>query len=1268
MNPKRPLGLSTAATTSQRFRTLALAAAVAVGGISAIGAAQPKPADDKAAALLATARSAANEKNLPAAIERYRQFLRENPEHKDVNAARFGLGVALVEAPQRDAIGAIAALQPPASDEKCADRPRALYYLGFAMRAVAVGHLEQAAATADAAQQQKLTVDGTTYLEAATQNFAAAARLFDERGKGTSNSPSAPPPPDAESAFGARCELAGTLLLLKKPKDALSAIEPALKSPALEASRHRNDVYFVAGLARFQSDDHFGAGRVLSNLAPFKDPVIGAHARFLLARTHQLAGERPEAAMHYESVLASVEPDRKAAAAALQNPLAFLGRPDDRLRLESFVKAVPPHVAETPYYYGQVLLDQGRSADAAQRFTQFVKQLPRHPLAQDATLRLGIAYAQNKQTQETITTLSPLADHPTLGAEALLWMGRAAVAGANPADANATKNAYNAAIAHFARAAAKAAALTDPTAPTRRAEILLEQADVNQLAKQYKPAAEIYGKVAAEKLPGLSEAALQRQAVALQLDGQYKPSEQVCQQFLQAYPKSPLVSDVLFRFAENAYLAAVTAPAADANKQPLYGEAIKRYEEVIAKYPEFPQVHNARLGLATSHYHLGNYAATARVLGAIPDSERAGELAAAGYLLADCLLRTLPDAGADALATAKVIDRLDQSRKLLGNFVSSSETSPHAPDALLKLGVANQKLAALIADATEKKTAYQNARAAYDRVMQKFPQSPAFPVAVFENGRLLATLGDPGNAMTQLSRFQHAPLRQSPAAPAALIQLGDLQRRHGQAPQAVQLLQQLRNEETALAKDPARADLVPQLRLTLGLALKDAGKMPEALAVFESVAKEYANKPQGFEALWRTSQAKRDEASARFDAARKALALATGKPPEVEKARAAVDESAAALRQIAQSFVAQSGQADISDELKLKMLYEAAVTNRKLADAEIAAAREKLGQDAQKALRARVAPEQPAAKPTPLPEPKLAAVPLQPAEKAARTHYAAVVESGSDADVVKEARVELADVLVARGEHDKALPLLSDALESGPPPVLADQVRLRIADCLIAKKDAAGALKLLDPIIADGQNPARRFAIGLAGECYALQNDWNRVVERLARYRDRPEYNNLPGASDRAMLRLAEGLAKTNQWDPARQTLEALVQRFPDSKFADEARFGIGFALQQAKQFDPAIKAYNELASRSGSQWGAKAQLQAGLCQLEQKKFNDAVAALMNVPHHYDFPDLAAHARYEAAKAHLELKQPDKARTQLQFAAKDPAWAERANKKLAEIK
>ena len=40
-------------------------------------------------------------------------------------------------------------------------------------------------------------------------------------------------------------------------------------------------------------------------------------------------------------------------------------------------------------------------------------------------------------------------------------------------------------------------------------------------------------------------------------------------------------------------------------------------------------------------------------------------------------------------------------------------------------------IAGLIADATEKKTAYQNARAAYDRVMQKFPQSPAFPVAVF---------------------------------------------------------------------------------------------------------------------------------------------------------------------------------------------------------------------------------------------------------------------------------------------------------------------------------------------------------------------------------------------------------------------------------------------------------------------------------------------------------------------------------------------------------
>ena len=47
------------------------------------------------------------------------------------------------------------------------------------------------------------------------------------------------------------------------------------------------------------------AVRSLSTLAPFDQGEIGIHAQYLLARTHHLAGERPEAATGYQGLVAS---------------------------------------------------------------------------------------------------------------------------------------------------------------------------------------------------------------------------------------------------------------------------------------------------------------------------------------------------------------------------------------------------------------------------------------------------------------------------------------------------------------------------------------------------------------------------------------------------------------------------------------------------------------------------------------------------------------------------------------------------------------------------------------------------------------------------------------------------------------------------------------------------------------------------------------------------------------------------------------------------
>ncbi len=68
---------------------------VVTGGM--VSAQQLSP-DDAAALVLNAGRRAYNEQKFPAAAERFREFLKVAPNHKEAAAARYGLGLALLEA------------------------------------------------------------------------------------------------------------------------------------------------------------------------------------------------------------------------------------------------------------------------------------------------------------------------------------------------------------------------------------------------------------------------------------------------------------------------------------------------------------------------------------------------------------------------------------------------------------------------------------------------------------------------------------------------------------------------------------------------------------------------------------------------------------------------------------------------------------------------------------------------------------------------------------------------------------------------------------------------------------------------------------------------------------------------------------------------------------------------------------------------------------------------------------------------------------------
>lgn len=1221
--------------------------------------AQALSPDDAAALVLNAGRRAFNEKQFPVAAERFREFLKVAPNHKDAPTARYGLGLALLEA--GDLKGAVESFTQAAGAE-FPERPLAQYHLGTAQRITGTQALAQIAAKP--AEEAALRAAALVSFGEAVKAYQAAGDLLTARVKKPGVALPEELPAEAEWLVRARCDQADMLLRTGKTKEAADAAWSVLADPAWTKSRSRPLAVYHFGHASFLLKDYVPAGRELTTLAPFAQE-FGVHARYLLARTHHLSGELAEAGIQYKAVLDGYEAQKKAAQVTLQNPAAL--KPEHKAALEALLNQPPPeHLARAEFYTAVLTFDEGRQAEAATQFAAFVQKYPKSPLLAEAQFRIGACYVQLKKFPEANAALDPLKEHPLLGDQALIWLARARVGAADPAKPAEFDPAVTAALEMLRRAVQKGQALaaTDPEAKLRRAGVLMELADTAVLAKQYPEAVTNYDLIIAET-PARAEEAMQREVTARHLAGQYPEAEALATRFEQTFPASTLLPAVLFRAAESTYLRALKIADPNGQKGPL-AEAVTRYKRVVRKYPEFPYINMARQGLATAHYRLGNYTEAALTFATIADADRTGDLATVPYLLADCLIRGLPPETDDAIQAARFLQQAEQAAKLLEGFAAAQDKSPQAPDALLKLGHCYQRIGVLLAAPAERTKTLTAARDAYDRAMKLTDKEPVRSTAVFEMAKCQALLGDPASiaaAAGLLAQFQNAPLNATPNAPLALIRHSVLLRAQGKAAEALAVMTNCRTQqEPKLAADPARAPWVPLIQYENAVALKESGKVPEARALFEAMVQQFPGKPEALNAAWRVSQCKREEATTLLAAARLAAAKPDAKPEEVVAANKAVETQSDALRDAAENFLVQAEQLRTTSadaDAPLRMLYEAAWCYRLLVEVEAEAAKLK----AQRALAA--------AATAPATAPAEAKAPRLPAQQRAIEIYQKIIAAAPASPVATQARCELAEIFSARGESDAATELLTEALEKAPATEIPVRIRLGLAAANLARKNPVQALANVQPLLATPDSPDGMEARAIVGEALVQQQNWPKAIEQLLPFRDDEKLRNVAGVSDRALLRLGYAYGESAQWDASRQTLEALVQRYPQTPWLDEARYAIGWAWQNQKNYDNAVAAYTEVTKRSAAEIAAKAQVQIGLCRFEQKRFEDAIAALLAVPFTYRYPEWSAAARCAAARAHLELKKPTDAEKQWQQVLNDSPkspWADVARKGLEGMK
>jgi TolA-binding protein len=1210
--------------TSTRLRACAALALLhlLVGTV----AAQPT-ADQQAQTLLNAGRKAYVDANPQFAADQFREFIAKYGGHKEVNAAKYGLGLALLDLPDRNYQQALDVFTPAANDAAFPDRPLALYYVGVCRRGLGQNELAQGVQRPNEMPQRQQAANG--HFAEAVKFFVSAREAFEKK-------------PDADWAARARCDTAEMEIRLGKNKEARATAEPFAKDAALAKSKLRPLGLYYHGFACFLLNDIPAAGKSLNQLAPFDQPY-GLHAQYLMGRIHSGQDEKAEAAVAFDAVLAGFAKQRTDATTALQQPDRFKNDPWEKARLETLARGpIPDYVAGSAFYGACLNYEAGKFAEALGKFQAFAKDYATSPLKDDALLRAGFCLVQSKQYDDAARTLQPLTGIARFSDQAFFWLGKAQMGQAQNIDLNnpnGRAQAFNVAINSLREATSRAAQLAgqgDGDAKARRPEMLLELADSLLVAKQPQPAAQLYDQINNEKLlPAKAEEVLQRSIAAFHLAGDLNSSEARVAAFKQQYPNSPLLPLVLYRSAENSFVKAeqfVKQNNAPAAKQ-TYTETIKKFEELVAKYPEFERISRAKYGLALCFRALEDWEKAAAILETIPAGERSSDLNPAPYILADCLIRTAPAKAEDALQDNMLREKLGAAAVLLEVFVAANPRAAETPDALLKIGFCQKRLAIQFPPGNERNDALNKARAALERFQREFPQSPLLGAASLERAKVMTLQGDKGNAINALRQFANDPLQKSPVAPLAYIALATLLREQNQIPQAVETLLQARQKfEGQLASDPSRVDWIALLRYHHGVALFEATKPTEARTAFEQAIQAAPNKPIAAEAALKATQCLAEETRKKIQTIEMSKAKPGIKPEEIaaidNQMKAAKAELVAVAKQFeqrAEQFKAALPQSDA----RARMLYDAAWTLRAVNEDPTAV-------------------------------------------------YTKLIAEFPDLSLAVEARLELAEILADKQKPDDAIKLLREAVDKETtdkpiPPETVERIRLRLGAALFDKKDYAAAQGQFDAVGNNEKSPHRGQGLYRSAECLLAQSKNEEAKNKLVIFRDNGAFHNIPGVSDRALLRLGHAFLALKQWEPARQAFDTLVGRYGNNNsWAVDARYGMGVALQNQNRFDEAVNAYVQVTQMTQDERAGRARLQIGECRAKQSKWVDAGKEFQTVYYGFDIPELKFAAMLEHARVLIEEKKQDAAVKLLEKvvkdAAKDSEWTKAAQERLDKLK
>ena len=242
--------------------------------------------------------------------------------------------------------------------------------------------------------------------------------------------------------------------------------------------------------------------------------------------------------------------------------------------------------------------------------------------------------------------------------------------------------------------------------------------------------------------------------------------------------------------------------------------------------------------------------------------------------------------------------------------------------------------------------------------------------------------------------------------------------------------------------------------------------------------------------------------------------------------------------------------------------------------------------------------------------------------KEATARYELLLKQWPTSTLANKVQSELAELNLDAGAQDKVIASLTATMaklgDSDTDKKLKFELEYQLASAHFKKKDYRNSAVKFEALIERGANhkllPSIRFQSGearLALTQSATARDHYLAASKLG--------GMSRELSESILFRLAETQGLTKQYQEAQKSYEKFLREYKESQWTRNARYGLGYSLEQLGQHNRAIGEYSQLLPQADQKdkrldkWMVQARFQIGECRFAMKQWDQAMADFVSV-------------------------------------------------------